>query len=131
MLAVAGRRSPCKTSTKVKSKVSWLLPGSPGDTRQVARGRVTYRGLRITRESPAFRHGECQGTILQTPAQRVRGHLGAPSRQLLWGVGTVTSERPSFSRQHRDWRRQESSAQSRSVEFPGGSFRRFRRQRSG
>src|SRR5208337_4767581 len=45
VLAVVGRRSPRK------SKVSWRKPGSPGDTRQVARGRVTNKGLRSTRES--------------------------------------------------------------------------------
>ena len=51
VLAVVGRRSPRKTSTTRRSKVSWRKPGSPGDTRQVARGRVTNKGLRITRES--------------------------------------------------------------------------------
>ena len=51
VLAVVGRRSPRKTSTTRKSKVSWRKPGSPGDTRQVARGRVTNKGLRSTRES--------------------------------------------------------------------------------
>ena len=51
VLGVVGRRSPRKTSTTRKSKVSWRKPGSPGDTRQVARGRVIDQGLRSTRES--------------------------------------------------------------------------------
>src|SRR5208337_5623983 len=99
------------------------------------RGRVAARRVlgSVHLKDHLLKRGESQtasarvahGTILQTLARRVRGHLGTPPRQRLSRLGTVTSKtvtsktvtskRPPFSRQHRDWRRRESPALSRSV----------------